>query len=263
MSRTAEARDEQAARWLAGAAAVGRSPWLKGRPSISAQGGELRIGDRFRLASFPVPSHLVAGEGAALEIGHDVSIGHGAAISAFEHVSIGSGTQIGPFVIIMDTNFHGTDGDQSLQHDCRPVTIGANCRIGSRVTITRGATIGDGAEVLAGSVVSSSVPAGACVAGARARIIGRAGDPGARWDSPAAQLPEFLVSLLSLDAPPNLDATLLPKASWEGGGGEVVLASIARQLGIPLDPGRAGRIGTYAELAAEVCEAARRTPKWR
>ncbi len=78
----------------------------------------------FHLASRPVPSHLVAGPGAILHIGNDVSIGCGAAIAAIQHVHIGDGTRIGPFVIIMDTNFHGAPGDQSLQHDCRPVTIG-------------------------------------------------------------------------------------------------------------------------------------------
>jgi acetyltransferase-like isoleucine patch superfamily enzyme len=116
-----------------------------------------------------------------LEIGPDVWIGHGAAIAAFELVRIGEGTHIGPFVIIMDTNFHGTPGDQSVRHDCRPIVIGKHCRIGSRVTITRGASIGDGAEILAGSVVSSAIPPGVCAGGARARVFGRAGDAASRW----------------------------------------------------------------------------------
>jgi acetyltransferase-like isoleucine patch superfamily enzyme len=137
--------------------------------------GRIRIGDDFRLASQPVASHLVAGVGAVLEIGHAVSIGHGAAIAAFEHVQIGDGTRIGPFVVIMDTNFHGAPGEQAVVHDCRPVVIGSHCRIGSRVTITRGATIGDGAEILSGSVVTSAIPPGMCAAGARARVIGPAG----------------------------------------------------------------------------------------
>jgi acetyltransferase-like isoleucine patch superfamily enzyme len=135
---------------------VGETPRLDGRPTINPEGGQVRVGHRFRLASRPVPSHLVAGPGAVLDIGNDVSIGAGAAIAAFQQVSIGDRTRIGPYVIIMDTNFHGKPGDQSVQHDTRPVTIGAGCRIGSRVTITRGGSIGDGAEILAGSVVSSS-----------------------------------------------------------------------------------------------------------
>src|SRR6185369_13751150 len=121
------------------------------------------------------------------------------------HVRIGAGTRIGPFVIVMDTNFHGAGGDQSLQHDCRPVHIGDGCRIGSRVTITRGVTIGDGAEILAGSVVSAAIPGGVCAAGARARIIGAAGDPASRWESAAAALPDILMESLGLEFPPDLD----------------------------------------------------------
>jgi acetyltransferase-like isoleucine patch superfamily enzyme len=155
---------------------VGSCPYLRGRPSILSHGGRIEIGDRFQLASHPVPSHLATGPGALIEIGDDVWIGHGAGIAAFERVKIGHGTQIGPFVIIMDTNFHGAPGDQSVQHDCRPIVIGNNCRIGSRVTITRGAFIGDGAEIVAGSVVSSTIPAGMRAGGARARVLGPAGD---------------------------------------------------------------------------------------
>lgn len=167
--------------WLSKCALVGRGARLHGRPTVHVHGGEIRIGDRFRLASRPVPSHLVVGPTGMLEIGHDVSIAHGAAIAAYERVQIGEGTRIGPFVIMMDTNFHNAPGDQSLQHDCRPVIIGKRCRIGSRVTITRGASIGDDAEILAGSVVSSAIPAGVCAGGARARVLGRAGEGAASW----------------------------------------------------------------------------------
>ena len=127
---------------------------------------------------------------ATLEIGDDVSIAHGAAISAYEHVQIGDGTCFGPFVLIMDTNFHSATGDHSVLHETRPVVIGKDCRIGSAVTITRGAVIGDGAEILAGSVVSSTIPSGVCAGGVRARVLGRAGDPECRWDGAAALLIE-------------------------------------------------------------------------
>ena len=59
------------------------------------------------------------------------------------------------------------------------------------MTITRGASIGDGAEILAGSVVSSAIPPGVCAAGARARIIGRAGEAASRWDGAAAAIPSW------------------------------------------------------------------------
>jgi acetyltransferase-like isoleucine patch superfamily enzyme len=161
---------------------VGEAPHLHGWPTIYGRPGRIRIGDRFSLWSRPIESHLAAGPGGLLDIGNDVSIAHGAAISAYECVQIGDGTLIGPFVLIMDTNFHSSTGDQSLKHETRPVVIGKNCRIGSGVTITRGAVIGDGAEILAGSVVSSAIPPGVCAGGAKARVLGRAGDLTCRWD---------------------------------------------------------------------------------
>jgi maltose O-acetyltransferase len=162
---------------------VGEGPALQGWPTIYASPGRIRIGRQFRLWSRPVESHLSAGPDGLLEIGHNVSIAHGAAIAAFEHVQIGDGTCFGPYALIMDTNFHGNTGDQSVQHETRPVIIGKNCRIGSAVTITRGAIIGDGCEILAGSVVSSTIPPGMCAGGARARVLGRASDPACGWDA--------------------------------------------------------------------------------
>jgi acetyltransferase-like isoleucine patch superfamily enzyme len=239
-------------RWLRVCASIGERPYLAGKPTITSYGGDVRIGNRFRLASRPVPSHMVAGPGAALIIGNDVSIGCGAAVSAFQHVQIGNGTQVGPFVIIMDTNFHGAPGSQSLQHDCRPVTIGDGCRIGTRVTITRGATIGDGAEILAGSVVSSAIPAGVCAAGARARIIGRAGELTSRWDSAAAVLPDLLMASLDLASPPDLDGSPIPMHLWTDTRVHDVLRAIKDRFGVVLDDAAARQLETFADLAAAI-----------
>jgi carbonic anhydrase/acetyltransferase-like protein (isoleucine patch superfamily) len=199
-----------------------------------------------------VASHLVAGSGALLRIGNDVSIGCGAAIAAFQHIQIGDGTRVGPFVIIMDTSFHGAPGDQSIQHDCRPVTIGAGCLIGTRVTITRGATIGDGAEILAGSVVSSAIPPGVCAAGARARIVGRAGDLASRWDSAAAVLPDMLVASLGLESPPDLNCSPIPAHLWTDARICAVLSAIEERFGVALDPATVREIRSFADIAAAV-----------
>jgi serine acetyltransferase len=241
-----------ARRCLRTCASVGEKPYVAGKPTIEVYGGQVRIGDHFRLASRPVVSHLTAGPGAVLNIGNDVSIGCGAAIAAFQRVSIGDGTRIGPFVIIMDTSFHGAAGDQSIQHDCRPVTIGEGCRIGSRVTITRGASIGDGAEILAGSVVSTAIPPGVCAAGGRARIIGQAGAATSRWDSAAAALPEMLMALLDLESPPDLNDTPIPKQRWTDARMRSVLRAIEERFGLVLDHAAAREIDTFAGVAAAV-----------
>jgi acetyltransferase-like isoleucine patch superfamily enzyme len=238
--------------WLRACAHSGRDLNLISRPMIMVYGGRMVVGDRFYLASRPVQSHLVAGPEACLEIGNDVSIGCGAAIAAYQHIRIGDGTQIGPFAIIMDTNFHGSSNDQSVQHDTRPVTIEAGCRIGSRVTITRGVTIGAGTEVLAGSVVISSLPPGVCAAGARARIIGRAGDRATRWESAAAALPEMLMACLELDSAPNLDSTEIPVEHWTDARIHTLLAAIKTGFGTELEFAAVGRLKTFADIADAV-----------
>lgn len=236
-------------RWLRVCQQVGNEPYLAGKPTVYADGGQIHIGHRFRLASLPVPSHLAAGPGAILHIGSDVSIGCGAAISAYQRVSIGDGTRIGPFVIIMDTNFHSA-GDQSIQHDTRPITIGEGCRIGSRVTITRGVTIGAGAEILAGSVVSSAIPPGVCAAGGRARIIGRAGVMTSRWESAAAMLPEMLMASLDLESPPDLDGDPIPPSLWTEDRASKVFTAVEARFGVALDRAGTAGIRTFADIAA-------------
>jgi len=225
---------KRAAWWLRECAHVGELPRLRRQPYILGAEGAIRIGDRFTLSSSPVTSHLVVGSHGLLDIGADVSIAHGAAIAAFERVTIGDGTAIGPFVIIMDTNFHSASGDQSVVHDCRPVSIGKRCRIGSRVTITRGATIGDDAQILAGSVVLSHIPAGACAGGARAVVFGPAGEGTRHWEDPACLLQEMIARVFHLDTVPNLDAPPSSLPDWGHGTARDLAAALEQQCGIAL-----------------------------
>ena len=246
------------ARWsLRECESVGAEPRLHGHPTFYASPGRIRIGDRFTLSSRPVVSHVHAGPEGTLDIGHDVSIAHGAAISAYEYVQIGDGTCIGPYLVLMDTNFHGRTGDQSVQHDTRPVIIGKACRIGSRVTITRGAKIGDGAEILAGSVVSSTIPAGACAGGAKARVLGYAGEEACRWDGAAAVLPELIRETLALDASPEVD-TRVSALRWTEARLRALVAAIEERFGTAVDPDVIRRASDLREIAAVIERTRRR-----
>ena len=252
MSITDRISSARAKRWLKRRAATGDQSRLHGKPTIVAAAGGLRIGHRFYLSSNPVPSHLVVGDNAALLIGNDVAIAHGAAVAAFARVEIGDGTCIGPFVIIMDTNFHGGSGDLSIQHDCRPVIIGRACRIGSRVTITRGVTIGDGAEILAGSVVSSNIPAGVCAGGARARVLGAVNDLRRGWDSGAAVIPDLVRETLGLDATPPLDADPRQLPYWETSGVQELISALHARFGVRLEAEMMVHARRLSEIAALV-----------
>jgi acyl carrier protein len=132
--------------------------------------GSISIDDRVRIRSISAKSHLVTAPTGTLTIGSDVFIGHGAAIACHESITIGNGAQLGPFVMLMDTDFHEA-GQHESAGGTAPIRIGAGARLGARVTVLRGSSIGDGAVVDAGSVVKGDIPAGAHAGGVPARVI--------------------------------------------------------------------------------------------
>ncbi len=154
---------------LAGASRLGAAPWVRGHVMVKNL-GTLVIGDRFRLLSVPDESHLMTGVRGTLEIGSDVSMGAGAAITAEERVTIGDRVELGEGVMIMDTNFHGTD-DFMAASETAPVVLGKDVRVGDGVTILKGSRIGAGARILAGSVVAGEIPAGAVAGGVLAKVV--------------------------------------------------------------------------------------------
>ena len=93
-------------------------------------------------------------------------------------VSIGSRVSIGHHCVIATTDHKtGPDWQRCGEVECKPVVIDDGSWLGARVTVVPGVTIGRGAIVSAGSVVTRSVPAGAKVAGNPSRVIGWADRP--------------------------------------------------------------------------------------
>lgn len=232
--------------------AVGPDAVLDGAPFVR-NAGTLEIGARLRLASRPVQSHLVVGRGATLEIGDDVSIGHGAAIAASARVRIGSGASIGPYVCILDTDYHVAQRRDAAAEPS-PIDIGDRVRIGARVTILRGAVVGDGARIDAGSVVAGEVPRGAHVLGVPARPVATRG-AAAIEDEPAS-VAAVVGDALSLGAPPADDAVLATFERWDSLGALGVLVALEEAFAVSLDDAAVYRASTVHDLAQAV-EAAR------
>lgn len=86
-------------------------------------------------------------------------------------IHIGDGTQIGPAVQIYAADH---PRDVEMRRAClelgKPVRIGSCVWIGGGAIILPGITVGDGAIIGAGSVVTRDVPAGATVFGNPARL---------------------------------------------------------------------------------------------
>jgi maltose O-acetyltransferase len=113
------------------------------------------------------------GSGAGLRIGARSSIGVRAEILG--PTTIGCNVMMGPEVVVL-TNQHETDRidipmiDQGLSQQA-PVMIEDDVWIGYRAILQPGVTVGKGAIIGAGAVVTRNVPPYAVVAGVPARIL--------------------------------------------------------------------------------------------
>jgi len=125
------------------------------------------IGDESKIGTF-VEIQKGAKIGSRVKISSHTFICEGVTIE--DEVFIGHGV-----MFINDKYPRSTTGQGSLQTEadwvCTPTLIKRGASIGSNATILCGVTIGEGALVGAGSVVTHDVPAGAVVAGNPARPI--------------------------------------------------------------------------------------------
>lgn len=96
-------------------------------------------------------------------------VNNNANIACYHKISIGSGSVISENVIIRDDDGHSIPGKLPYGE----IKIGEHVWIGMNVIILKNVTIGDGAIVAAGSVVTRSVDANCMAAGNPARIIKR------------------------------------------------------------------------------------------
>jgi acetyltransferase-like isoleucine patch superfamily enzyme len=235
---------------------VGVESDLRGRPRIVNQ-GKILIGARFHFSSEPVMSHLLAERGGVIEIGDDVSIGHGSGIAARSSIRIGNGSRLGAYTLAMDTDYH-VPGDSSAEAEVCPIEIGANVRIGSRVTILCGATIGNDAVVLDGSVVSGDVPAGARVSG----VPARATSPGARShesdESVELRVRRVAQTSFRLADLPALSVGPARLEAWDSLGTLSFLLALEEEFGVPLGEDQMRNVHSLFDATAVISSALER-----
>lgn len=112
-------------------------------------------------------------ESARFMAGDYVFIGKGVEIDVAEKVVIGAHSLLAPGVFIADHEHNIVRDKQIDEQGCisKPVVIGEDVWIGTHAVILAGITIGNGAVVGAGAVVTKDVPEYAVVAGVPARIL--------------------------------------------------------------------------------------------
>ncbi|MDO4563737.1 MAG: acyltransferase [Clostridia bacterium] len=130
--------------------------------------GKIFLGSRVLLHRYVKISAWGTEKDASIKIGDRVYIGDRTEIHAGESVTIGDGCNISWDCVIMDRDYHAFMSESEIT---APVEIKNNVWIGCRSIILKGVTIGEGAVVAAGSVVTKDVPAHALAAGNPARVV--------------------------------------------------------------------------------------------
>jgi acetyltransferase-like isoleucine patch superfamily enzyme len=145
-----------------------------------------------------------------LELGRGACVHRGLELRAARHVRIGEGSVIG-FDAILDgragidigrqVNVSSSVAIWTVQHDHRdprfsahggPVVVGDRAWLSFRCTVLPGVTIGEGAVVAAGAVVTRDVPSFAIVAGIPARVIGERTPRELTYDLTQTRTPWFV-----------------------------------------------------------------------
>ena len=150
--------------------------------------GQLRLGRQWKGGAPLYPGHFVVRDGARLQIGERVRIvtglrvgvaegaeliwGRGGAnsdlrLSCYESIRIGNDVIMGDRVTLRDSDNHDIGSGRPMG---APIVIEDNVWIGLESTILKGVTIGTGAMVAAGSLVTKDVPPYALVAGRPATV---------------------------------------------------------------------------------------------
>lgn len=108
--------------------------------------------------------------GKNIRFGERVFVNSGCRFQDQGGITIGDDALIGHNVVIATLN-HAIDPAQRAATEPTPVHIGNSAWVGANATILPGVTIGDGAIVAAGAVVTKDVPPNTIVGGVPARFI--------------------------------------------------------------------------------------------
>lgn len=146
-----------------------RYPWLNRLKSLFLRLNGAVVGERVIF----YPGVWIA-PGRNLVIGDDVDLAFGVLIESSGGVTIGDRALIGFGTKIFSRNHIVPPRGEPIfnsGHTNQPVSIGQDAWLGANVIVLPGRTIGEGAVVGAGSVVTKDVPPFAVVGGNPAKIL--------------------------------------------------------------------------------------------
>ncbi len=126
----------------------------------------MQVDQRYSIAA---GSYIRVIEGGSLRFKGKGFLNENVQITCGDQVEIGENCFIGRDVIIRSYDAHRIEKEG--YQVAAPIKIGDHVWIGQRAMILKGVTIGDGAVIAAGSIVTKDVPAHAIVAGVPAKVV--------------------------------------------------------------------------------------------
>lgn len=110
--------------------------------------------------------------GAKLQVGNDAFINQGCFLDAHGGITIREGASIGMRCqLVTGTHHVGAAIRRAGELKMATITIGAGAWLGANVTVLPGVSIGNGAIIGAGSVVTRSIPPNSLAVGSPARVV--------------------------------------------------------------------------------------------
>ncbi len=194
-----------------------------------AQGMQIGRGSKFSTVEVTWPHKVSLGEncslehdiylnaagpysdGVSIQLGAGCFVGKGCEFNISHRLTVGENTLIAAGSRFIDHN-HGIAAGAPIKQQpetSAPITIGPDVWIGANSLILQGVTIGEGAVVAAGSVVTRSVPAFTVVAGSPARPLRDRRQPrGLPTQGVGAQLVAELANVLAKPEKPSRNRRL-------------------------------------------------------
>ena len=153
---------------------IGEDCYISPEARIHPRTGKIVLGDKCKVGiNTIIEGNVVAGTNCSFQPGTMI-VGYGSVNEPNGLITIGNDVRIANNVVMIARNHNYEDPSIPIcKQGCtdKPITIGNDVWIGSRVNITCGVTIGDGCVIGAGSVVTKDIPPYSVAVGVPAKVI--------------------------------------------------------------------------------------------
>ncbi len=157
---------------------VGKGVYFESTFPLIMGYGDIHIGDRVGLSgNVNLVASYKLNPNPTITVGDDTYLGYESTLSCADRITIGNRVLIAHFASIYDNNNHPIDPKARAANapigpeDVAPVVVEDEAWIGAHATVLKGVTIGKGAVVAMGAMVTRNVPPMTVVAGNPARVV--------------------------------------------------------------------------------------------